>query len=702
MVNVDPTYLHKRHIVDERLPTKIHADKTITWKSEDKTCKGSCKWVDAMLLSEKGMSIKKYGEIASKIYKKDYKKLDTYNYDNVIYSVSDLKPTKEELKYCYRDVELAIWGLAYLLSNYVSTLNLCSLLQKPSDLPITCSHLYDMVNCVNILEVNTSVGASRRRKFFNSFKRNVARENEKRYNPPDEELYRYFKKGFGGGKITFNPEILEDKLEGGKGYSLDLCSAYPFQMINLYPDISTIYKMDDKYFEKSLLKIKDIASDINKGIFVNTLPSFKYGWTAHVLIEGLVIKKNMQLPLLGINDGSAQIKGNSRIVRNRILQADSIDIFVTHIDLITILACYEVDSISLIDGFVYELKPMNTNLRRKFVAAAEYKSGIKKFMKKSYKDFPYKEFNAFVGRDILTDRESEAELKNKIADCYQNSKVLFNGIYGKACQSLIHSKKLIDEEGNVSITQDEYKAKQGTCYTSGRYIATYTRLHICMAYFIALKYIDPEDLILYMHTDSIKLFIRSGKEEKIINDILDDFNSGIDSETLYFLSLGNKSRNEKRQADFKKAYETIRHNGLGYLENELDNQFVKTVVCGNMRILTEDDKGDCHITFSGINVPYVLSKGKANYNPNKLKAFMRSQGIFKLYDDYFCTGRTYTMFESCKTTLDYKHFNMVLNPALGHICQTIKEMPIEINGDIKAYDNDIKNIEWWRDYKNDK
>ena len=66
-----------------------------------------------------------------------------------------------------------------------------------------------------------------------------------------------------------------------------------------------------------------------------------------------------------------------------------------------------------------------------------------------FKDFPVNEFNDYVGQEILSEKDTEAEHDNKIAAAYQNSKVLYNGIYGKACQSLIHSKKYIDEEGNI-------------------------------------------------------------------------------------------------------------------------------------------------------------------------------------------------------------------------------------------------------------
>ena len=39
---------------------------------------------------------------------------------------------------------------------------------------------------------------------------------------------------------------------------------------------------------------------------------------------------------------------------------------------------------------------------------------------------------------------------------------------------------------------------------------------------------------------------------------------------------------------------------------------------------------------------------------------------------------------------------MLLNPELGHICQTIKELPVEINGDPESIARDKDNIVWWR------
>lgn len=695
MCNVPPTYLQENNIIDERLPTKIHADKTITWKDTDKNNKGCCKWVDSMLLSEKGMSIKRYGDIASDLYQKDYHKTEDYNYSNIVYSAKDLKPTKTELKYCYRDVQLALWGLSYLLRQHVETLDKCNLIAKPSDIPITCSHLYDMVNVINTLNIDMKYNKSKRKKFFSSYKKRTAKDNELHYNPPDIDMYHYLKKGFGGGKISFNPLFLEKKLQGGNGYSLDLCSAYPFQLVNMYPDMQDLYIMTSDYFNKHLPRIERVAAEINKGNFVNIIPIFKYGYTARIQIKGLYLKHDMQLPLLGINDGA--LKGdNIMMIRNRIIAADKIEITVTHTDLITILAAYDHSGIQFISGYVYKLKQMNTNLRRKFVTAAQFKSGLKKFTKMDYKNFPYKLFNEFVGKELLTGKETEAELSEILADAYQNSKVLFNGIYGKACQSLIHNKKYIDEEGNISITEDKYKPKQGTCYTTGRYIATYTRLHLCIAYFIALRNISASDLILYAHTDSLKLYLYSSDHQEKINKILQIFNTGIDTEFESFLYYGRKSNNEKKIKEIEYAYDVIKSNGIGYLEDEVKNRFSKAVVCGNMRILTEDNNGNCHITFSGVNVPYVLSGGKQNYKPEKLKEYMQSQGIFKLYDQYFNSGKKYTMYESCKTALDYKHYNMILNPKLGHICQTIKEMPIEINGDPEALKRDNENIKIWR------
>ena len=699
MCNIPPTYLQKNNIVDERLPTKIHADKTITWKDADKNNKGCCKWVDSMLLSEKGMSIKKYGEIASELYKKDYHKTEDYDYSNIIYSAKDLEPTKAELKYCYRDVQLALWGLSYLLRQHVETLNKCDLLAKPSDLPITCSHLYDMVNVINTLNINMDYNKSKRKKFFSSYKKRTAKDNELHYNPPDIDMYHYLKKGFGGGKITFNPLFLEKKLQGGNGYSLDLCSAYPFQLVNMYPDMQELFIMTSDYFVKNLPKIERVAVEINKGNFVNTIPVFKYGYTARIIINNIRLKRDMQLPLLGINDGA--LKGDNIImIRNRIIAADSAEITVTHIDLITILAAYDYSSIQFLSGYVYKLKQMNTNLRRKFITAAQFKSGLKKFVKMDYKNFPYKLFNEFVGKELLTGKESEAELADILADAYQNSKVLFNGIYGKSCQSLIHNKKYIDEEGNISITEDKYKPRQGTCYTTGRFIATYTRLHLCIAYFIALRNISEKDLILYAHTDSIKLYLYGRNHLDKIYRILHIFNEGINTEYESFVHIGKKSNNEKKTKEILKAYDILKNNGIGYLEDEVKNRFCKAVVCGNMRILTEDENGNCHITFSGVNVPYVLSGGKQNYKPAKLKDYMRKEGIFNLYDQYFNSGKKYTMYESCKTALDYKHYNMVLNPELGHICQTIKEMPIEINGDPESLKRDQENIKIWRMIKN--
>ena len=696
MCNVDPCYLHEQNIIDERLPTKIHADKTITWKDADKSNKGCCKWVDAMLLSEKGMSIKRYGEIASDLYQKDYHKMDTYDYDNVIYTPEDLQPTDEELRYCFRDVQLALWGLSYLLRQHVSILNKCNLLQKPADLPITCSHLYDMVNVVNTLDINLKVSPSRRKKYFSSYKKNTAKENEQHYNPETEDLYRYLKKGFGGGKISFNPLHLEEKLSGGHGYSLDLCSAYPFQTVNVYPDMSELYIIDKDYFNRSMEKIEKIAADINKGNFVNIIDKFRYGWTARINIYDLKLKPDMQLPLLGDNDGALKVHGNSRQIRNRLIEADNLEITVTHADMITIAACYDYSEILLQSGYVYRLRPMNTNLRRKFTSAGEFKSTIKKYTKMPYKDFPVEEFNQYAGQQILSVNDTEAEHDSKLSAAYANSKVLYNGIYGKACQSLIHSKKFIDEEGNISITQDEYKPRQGTCYTTGRYIATYTRLHLCMAYFIALRNIAAGDLILYAHTDSLKIYLYSPDHLERINRILSIFNSGIKSETDLYLKRMDKTSNEVTKAEILKAWHVITDNGIGLLEDEIKNRFTKVIVCGNMRILTEDDNGNCHVTFSGVNVPYVLSGGKANYQPDKYKQLLKDKGIFNLYDEYFRSGRTYTMYESCKTTLDYKHYNLVLNPELGHICQTVKEMPIEINGEEEKVKRDKENIEYWR------
>lgn len=694
MCNVPPTYLQEHDILDERLPTKIHSDKTITWKDKNKNNKGCCKWVDAMLLAEKGMSIKRYGDIASRIYDEDLHKLETYDYDNVIYDIDDLYPDEEEKQYCYRDVQLALWGLSYLLRQHVEVLDRCGLLQRPSDLPITCSHLYDMVNVINTLDIDMTINRSKRKKYFSSYKKNNARTNEQHYNPPDRNLYDYLRGGFGGGKISFNPLILEKKLEGGKGYSLDLCSAYPYQIVNVYPDMSDIYIMDTDYFNRSLAKCRRIADSIYKGMFNNIIPSFIYGFTARIRIKHLIIKEDMQLPLLGNLDGRMKLYGEHRIIRNRLMKADCLDITVTHADLISIMSGYDYREIELISGFVYPLKLMNTNLRRKFVTAAEFKSGLKKFTKMDYKNFPWKEFNLFIGRELLTGKESPVEIKEIVEDAYQNSKVLFNGIYGKACQSLIHQKKYIDENGEISITEEDYKPRQGTCYTTGRYIATYTRLHLCMAYFIALRTIGPDDLILYAHTDSLKLYLYSTDPDSIVNDILTIYNKGIDAEILTFKNLALKT--SRKPEEIIKAVKVLQDNSIGYLEDELKNRFSKAVVCGNMRILTEDDKGNCHITFSGINVPYVLSGGKDKYDPDKLDKFMKEEGIFSLYDIFFCSGTKYTIFESCKTTLDYKHYNMVLNPELGHICQTIKELPIEINGDPEAAAADKDNTDWFR------
>lgn len=698
MCNVPPTYLIDNGIKDERLPTKIHSDKTITWKDEDKNNKGCCKWVDAMLLAEKGMSINKYGQIASSLYSLDLKKLDTYDYNKIIYTADDLKPDPEELEYCYRDVQLALWGLAYLLRQHVQVLDKCGLLTRPSDLPITCSHLYDMVNVINTLNIDMTINRSKRRKYFSSYKKNNAKSNELHYNPKDINLYHYIKRGFGGGKISFNPLILEKKLSGGNGYSLDLCSAYPYQIVNMYPDLEDMKVISSDYFFKKLDQCEKIAADISDGNFVNIIPMFKYGFTCRIKINGLIIKKGQHLPLLGNLDGGCKLSGNYRLVRNRILKADCIEITVTHADLITILAGYDYSNISFISGYAYRLRPMNANLRRKFIVAAEFKSAIKIWTKKSYKDIinNYQAFNDLVGQQLLTGREKEAECRQIIADAYQNSKVLFNGIYGKACQSLIHNKKYIDADGQIHITEDEYKPRQGTCYTTGRYIATYTRLHLTMAYCLALKYIGNDDLILYAHTDSLKIYLKSPDHESIINSIINDYNSGIDTELDYFKRKNLLTCRKESIGEIEHAYKTLKENGIGYIEDEKGNRFNKAVVCGNMRILTESSDKSCHITFSGINVPYVLSGGKDKYKPNKLDQYMKEQGIFNLYDQYFNSGKKYTIFESCKTTLDYKHYNMILNPELGHICQTIKELPIEINGDPEQITNDNNNIEWLR------
>lgn len=696
MCNLDPTYLYRNDIIDERLPTKIHADKTITWKDKDKSNKGCCKWVDAMLLSEKGMSIKRYGNIASDLYQADYHKMDTYDYDNVIYTAEDLAPTQEELLYCYRDVRLALWGLAYLLRQHVPVLNKCNLLKKPSDLPITCSHLYDMVNVVNTLDVNLKVSPSRRKKYFSSYKKNVAKDNELHFNPRNEDMYYYLKKGFGGGKISFNPLYLEVPITGGYGYSLDLCSAYPFQVVNMYPDMDDLHIMDRDYFNKSMEKISRIAADINQGNFVNIIDRFRYGWTARINIYDLKLKKDMQLPLLGDNDGALKLHGASRQIRNRLIEADNVEITVTHADMIIIAACYDYSELWFSSGYVYRLRPMNTNLRRKFTSAGEFKSTIKKYKKMPFKNFPVEEFNAYIGQDLLSRSDTAAEHKAKMEAAYANSKVLYNGIYGKACQSLIHSKKYIDEEGNITITQDKYKPRQGTCYTTGRYIATYTRLHLCMAYFIALRQTGPEDIILYAHTDSLKIYLFSEDHESRIKKILDIYNEGIKSETDLYLSRLEHTSNDAARNDIMKAWTVITANGIGLLEDEIQNRFTKAIVCGNMRILTEDDDGNCHITFSGVNVPYVISGGRENYSPEEYEKILKETGIFALYEKYFCSGRTYTMYESCKTTLDYKHYNMLINPALGHICQTVKEMPIEINGDSEQVKRDEENIEYWR------
>lgn len=656
-------------------PESTHDDKTF----DIKIGKNHMRLVDTMNLSPSGCkSLAKWGQRASAMYGKDYRKGDTYNYDYEIKTLADIPPTEEEKKYTDRDLQLCLFAGMMSIYNYRNQLKGRGDKYRASDFPFSATQRDKAVNDGLTIQMQyPDAKKSEWKRRYRTMQKKFKSWCERWGNAKDRETYELFHKSSTGGIITCNENYI-NKICADVG-SMDLGSSYPSVAGDyLYPCLDMEHGYTGTMREESFrLYLKSILEPLSKELRTGKLelnsPCINEQYNVGLRI-GFVCKVRFHniryhnfgkdsnglkywLPILPYKDfGEDTNTEDWRTMRGKALEHEVMDYYCTHIGLLIIMAFYDFDSVDFLEGFSYEMKMINPIIHSRFRSGLVGKQRAKKICKdwESGK-ITDEEMIEQTGLPYLKG-QSHDMMNSELKAWYDASKVPVNAMYGANYRKLVRDQRVVLENGDYSLTDGDYDPATAVAYPTGLYIAIYGQLKIAHAILWAINKRLP---ILYVHTDSLKI-------QGLTPELIEEYNSLI------------KAPKWQRNGEPVSFQETF---GIGKMDYEGSHDL--SIVIGNMRIISWDKDGGYSITMSGLNEQKAFPKDKIGNMPfTEFVAEYLKDGKRYAIDTDTASGKTITDFTGAGLHID----------GIGYTMQSIVDAEFVLNNPDSIRQNTIEAV----------
>lgn len=633
-------------------PESINEDKTFDIK-----LKHHIRLVDTLSLSPVGCrSLAQYGRRASAMYHKNYFKGDTYNYDYVIRSGFDIPPTYREIKYTKRDLQLCLYAAMINIYTYRKQLYGRGCSYYATDFPFSATQRdRDVNDGLYLLTHHPEWNRSQIQTEFRTRRKKFKSWCERWGNPPDVETYELFHEAGTGGIISVNESYVNRIVENVG--SMDLSSSYPAAAGDFwYPRIEKggyfTGPLKDHIFRSFLEStIIPLADRLRTGTMVIDDYSINHlfrvgmsvGFVCRLHMKGVVYRDfgfdsnglRYWLPITPWKRMGVNID-REFAMRDKIIAMDDLTYSFTHVGLIIFLAFYEVGSIELLDGYMFEMRRIHPIIHDRFEAGLIGKQSAKQIRKEwEAGTITDEEMIDRTGLKHLSGRD-RGTMKDELRSFYNSSKVPLNAMYGSVYRLIRRPKRVIVDDV-YQLAPGDYDPATTSAYPTGEYIAIYGQLKIAHAMLWAMHKHLP---ILYVHTDSLKI-------QDLTPELVAEYNQ------LIKAPPGDGS---------------FRDYGIGLMDYEGSHDL--SVVIGNMRIVSWDRDKGFDITMSGLNEQKAFPRKKIG-----------KMNFFEFVEKFLNDGHRYASDEetsSGKSSTDYRTAGLYV-PGVGYSMQSIMDSEFVLN-----------------------
>lgn len=645
LVNLTRSYLEEYNGKYTAFPESVHDDKTF----DIQLGKNHIRLIDTMNLSPTGCkSLAKWGDRASAMWKKDYHKGDTYNYDYQIHSPADIPPTAEEIHYTDRDLQLCLFAGMMSIYNYRQQLDGRGSKYRATDFPFSATQRDKAVNDGLTIQMEyPNAKKSEWKKKYQILQKKFKSWCQRWGNAKDAETYELFHKASTGGIITCNESYVNRIVEDVG--SMDLGSSYPSCAGDfLFPVIDEesgyAHPMNEEMFQSYMDSILiPLSKKLRTGTLIMDSPcvnsayniGMRVGFTCHLRFKNIRYHnfgkdsngKKYWLPVLPYKDFGNDVNNDEwKTMRGKALEHENMEYYCTHIGLLIILAFYDYDSIEFLDGYSYPMKMINPIIHSRFKSGLIGKQRAKQIRKALEKgEMSDEDMIKETGLSYLKGQDHDT-MKSELQAWYNASKVPVNAMYGANYRKLIREKRVIREDGTYTLDDGDYDPATAVAYPTGLYIAIYGQLKIAHAILWAISKKLP---LLYVHTDSLKI-------QGLTKELVEEYNQLIKAPTW------------KRNGEPVSFQETF---GIGKMDYEGSHDLA--ILMGNMRIISWDKEGGYSITMSGLNEAKAFPRKVIEHMPftEFVSTYLRDGKRYAVDSDT-ASGKMITDFGSADLHID--------------------------------------------------
>lgn len=600
-------------LLKDELPETLYRDKTLTLGYYDlprehadiDKPKKILKLIDTAKLNPK--SLKSIGKNLTSKYGVDFQKLDSYDYDKPVSSLSEMYPTPEELEYNKRDLDICYMALVDLIQSDKEPILLLEHKLGLRKFPITNTQMSKEVNlrgaCKYFYPKWHGSEVTSVRNLYSCIRNGFSESAKSTLNFESKYVFEEnARRSAQGGIIWSNPVYL-NRVVKGVG-SVDITSSYPYQIgARSYPinlDITRV--IDREWFDEVMVELRVLAHKLRHGdpeSNVKYTNSYGYGFLAKIRFTNLRCREYTDIngnlnrvAILSANDRKCEELQNPIIVGQKLYSCDSVVYNLTDVGLVRLMALYEYDRMELVEGVYYDMGDIADFTYLATGYAIDRKQKVKKELKEVKKTYG----------------EHSPEYKTKVSE-YSTAKVRLNSMYGATYMNPCHDNLVYDDQGNRTLEHEEYSIDDcSVAYIQGLYVAEWGQYQETLAICFCMKYKLP---ILYVHTDSIKA-------QGLTEELAEELNSLVAEPTS------------------PTDYRVLADSSLGFFEYEwFASEFI---AYGNMRCSYVVD-GSFHISYSGLSFDKILAKypeSEHYTNEDFIRKFLVSGKIYSdesIYDN---------------------------------------------------------------------
>lgn len=599
-------------LIKSELPETLHKDKTLTlgyydlpleYADTDKP-KKILKIIDTAKLNPK--SLKSIGKNLTNKYGVDFQKLDSYDYDKPVSSLSEMSPTPEELEYNKRDLDICYMALVDLIQSDKEPILLGNKFGL-SGFPITNTQISKEVNlrgaCKYFYPKVFNATVKDTKSLYKNIKSEFKELAKTTLNFESGYIFEEFARKCAQGGIIWSNPVYLNRVVKGVG-SVDITSSYPYQIgARSYPINLDITRLaDSRRLQSIIIELKELSNKMARGSSqanVKYTNSYGVGFLAKIRFTNLRCKEYTDIngnlnrvAILSASTRKCEELQNPIIVGQKLYSCDSVVYNLTDIGLVRLMALYDYDSLEVLDGVYYDMGDIAKYTYLATGYAIDRKQRVKKELKEVKKIYG----------------EHSPEYKAKTSE-YSTSKVRLNSMYGATYMNPCHETLVYDESGNRTLEPEEYSIDDcSVAYMQGLYVAEWGQFQETLAICFCIKYKLP---ILYVHTDSIKA-------QGLTQELADELNSLVAEPTS------------------PTDYRVLADSSLGSFEYEWFA--CEFIAYGNMRCSYVVD-GSFHISYSGLSFDKILAKypeSEHYTNEDFIKRFLVTGKIYSdesIYDN---------------------------------------------------------------------